>query len=205
VEQQELQDEITSIRSLMERSSKFISLSGLSGVLAGVYALVGSAIAWFIIQSENSTNIWEGIYNYVRIINALVIIAIVVLFASIITALLLSIKKAKKRSQPIWNSTSRSLLFNMSIPLLTGGALITLFLSQGYVGFVVPTSLIFYGLALVSASNFTFADVKYLGICEVLLGLITACLPEYGLLLWALGFGLLHIIYGSVMYFKYDR
>lgn len=205
MEQQELQDEITSIRSLMERSSKFISLSGLSGVLAGVYALVGSAIAWFIIQSENSTNIWEGIYNYVRIINALVIIAIVVLFASIITALLLSIKKAKKRSQPIWNSTSRSLLFNMSIPLLTGGALITLFLSQGYVGFVVPTSLIFYGLALVSASNFTFADVKYLGICEVLLGLITACLPEYGLLLWALGFGLLHIIYGSVMYFKYDR
>ncbi len=205
MEQQELQDEIKSIRSLMERSSKFISLSGLSGILAGVYALVGASIAWIVIQSENSTNIWEGIYNYVRIINTLVIIAIIVLFASIITALLLSIKKAKKRSQPIWNSTSRSLLFNMSVPLLAGGALITLFLSQGYVGFVVPTSLIFYGLALVSASNFTFADVKYLGICEVLLGLITACLPEYGLLLWALGFGLLHIIYGSVMYFKYDR
>ena len=76
---------------------------------------------------------------------------------------------------------------------------------RGYYGVVAPASLIFYGLALIGASNFTFTDVRFLGLCDVALGLIAACLPGYGLVFWALGFGVLHIVYGSVMYFKYDR
>jgi hypothetical protein len=93
----------------------------------------------------------------------------------------------------------------MTVPLITGGVFIIILIYQGRFDFILPATLVFYGLALNNASNFTFTDVKYLGICEIALGLIAACLPGYGLLFWAIGFGVLHIIYGSVMYFKYDR
>jgi hypothetical protein len=93
----------------------------------------------------------------------------------------------------------------MATPLVTGGLLILILISRSYYGIITPATLIFYGLALVSASNFTFADVKYLGLLEIALGLIAACFPGYGLLFWAIGFGVLHIIYGSMMYLKYDR
>ena len=92
-----------------------------------------------------------------------------------------------------------------AVPLVSGGLLILVLIYRGHYGIVAPASLIFYGLALVGAGNFTFTDVKYLGLCEIFLGLIASCLPGYGLLFWAIGFGLLHIVYGSIMHFKYDR
>ncbi|HZX59150.1 MAG TPA: hypothetical protein VFE54_10500 [Mucilaginibacter sp.] len=231
MEEKELQDELSSIRSLMERSSKFISLSGLSGILAGVYALIGAGVFYKLLDNANSDSYF--FLNGVRaklpdhqmptfsryiidttLIWELVAVGIIVLLASIITAVLLSSRQAKRKGQPMWGSVSRSLLFHMITPLISGGALIFILLYWGhhnfitfYVGLIVPVMLIFYGLALVSASNFTFGEVKYLGLLEIALGLICACLPGYGLnlLFWALGFGVLHIIYGSMMYFKYDK
>jgi hypothetical protein len=129
----------------------------------------------------------------------------VVLMASVLTGVFLTFRKSKKKGQPFWGKTSRLLVFHMSVPLIAGGILILILLFRGYYGIVGPASLIFYGLALISASNFTFTDVKYLGICEIILGLTAACIPGYGLLFWAIGFGVLHIVYGSVMYLKYDR
>jgi hypothetical protein len=210
VEEKEIHDELAAIRGLMERSSKFISLSGLSGILAGVYALIGATIAYFTIKSNPIYNPpgtinFESLGNAYTVFFTLTAIAIVVLIASIITGIVLSKRKAKKNGQSIWSSTSRALLFHMIVPLLTGGIVIVLFFYYEDIRFIAPTMLIFYGLSLVSASNFTFTDVKYLGLLEIALGLIAACLPSYGLLFWAFGFGVLHIIYGSMMYLKYDR
>jgi hypothetical protein len=216
VEEKEIHDELTTIRNLMERSSKFISLSGLSGILAGVYALLGAAFSYHIIYSGmpapfnpyilSSSHDDTASYGYISNFPFEILwIASIVLIASIVTGILLSKRKAQRSGQSIWGVTSRALLFHMTVPLLTGGVIIALFLHLGVIIFVVPTMLIFYGLSLVSASNFTFTDVKYLGLLEIALGLIAACLPRYGLLLWALGFGVLHIIYGSMMYLKYDR
>ena len=203
-EKKDIQDDIASIRSLMERSSKFISLSGLSGILAGVYALTGAAVAFCLIREPlNYQQI--PFLHLLGLLPYLMGIALVVLIASIATGVLLTYRKAKKKGQPIWGKTSRDLLFNMSVPLVTGGLLILIFLYRGYFGIVAPTSLIFYGLALMAAGNFTFSDVRVLGISEIILGLITACLPGYGLLLWEIGFGVFHIVYGWVMYIKYDR
>jgi len=224
MEEKELQDELASIRSLMERSSKFISLSGLSGILAGVYALIGAGIAYMLIDnaSANRYIFLNGVKTHVPLMvtNAPVFtryiidrslvwelagVAGAVLLASVITAFLLSSRQAKRKGQSMWGAVSRSLLFHMVVPLVTGGILTLIFLFRGYYSVVSPACLIFYGLALVSASNFTFGEVKYLGLLEIALGLIAACLPGFGLLFWALGFGVLHIIYGSMMYFKYDK
>jgi hypothetical protein len=204
VKEKEIQDDLASIRSLMERSSKFISLSGLSGILAGVYALIGATAAYCVVGEPLN---YEQVtfLHLLSVLPALVGIAVAVLVLSLATCILLTYQKAKRKAQPFWGKTSRDLFFSMAIPLLTGGILTLILLYRGYFGIVAPATLIFYGLALIGASNFTFNDVKFLGLCEIALGLIAACLPGYGLLFWALGFGILHIVYGSVMYLKYDR
>lgn len=196
MKENQVQQDLASIRNLMERSSKFISLSGLSGILAGIYALIGSALVYlngyFPKQSEAD---WTSI----------ILIAVAVLLASVTTGIILSVRKAKTKGQQIWGPASRLLIFHMMGPLLTGGILIIILLYKGNAQLAAPASLIFYGLALLSASNFTFNDIKYLGLSEIVLGLIAAFYPDYSLLLWAVGFGVLHMVYGSIMYLKYDR
>jgi len=224
MEETELQNELASIRSIMERSSKFISLSGLSGILAGIYALIGAWVAYIILNSDEmlslllqarrqtGTSVTGLFYGgdgfagvYTALIVKLLLIAAIVLVTSIATALYLSNRQAKRKGQQMWGSVSRSLVYHMAVPLIAGGILIVILLLHHHYGIVSAASLIFYGLALFSAGTFTFADVKYLGICEVILGLIAACLPGHGLLFWALGFGVLHIVYGARIYLKYDR
>jgi hypothetical protein len=191
---------------MMERSAKFISLSGLSGVLAGLYALAGAVGAYFIVHypispfrfriysATDSDTLWK-----------LLLTAGVVLVASVGTGLLLSNKKAQKHGLTLWTAASRRLFTNLSIPLVTGGIFILIILYSGHYGLAAPASLIFYGLALIQASSNTFDEVRYLGFSEIVIGLISALLPGYGLLFWALGFGVLHIVYGAIMYNKYDK
>lgn len=211
MKENEIRDELASIRNLMERSSKFISLSGLSGILAGVYALIGVGFVYKITgqsyahrPTDTHYTLLDDLETIARVYELLTI-AVLVLAASLITGFILTYRKAHRKGQPIWGSTSRALLFQMAVPLITGGILILILISRGYFGIAAPASLIFYGLALIGASNYTFADVKYLGLCEIMLGLVAACLPGFGLLFWAVGFGVLHIIYGTIMHFKYDR
>lgn len=207
----DIKDDLASIRSLMERSSKFISLSGLSGILAGVYALIGAIAAYKILQQAPAFHASFGVDNpgdndsTTSILISLIVVAVTVLVVSILTAIILSYRKAQQKHQPFWSKTSKALLFHMATPLVTGGLLIMIFIARGYFGMVAPASLIFYGLSLVTASNFTFNAVKSLGLCQIVLGLLCALYPGYGLYFWAIGFGVLHIIYGSVMYLKYDR
>lgn len=202
----EYEKDIASIRNMMERSAKFISLSGLSGMLAGIYALAGAVAAYFVVQYPVSP------FNY-RIYSAqepdklwkLILIAALVLAASLSTGLWLSGKKARKHGIKLWTIASRRLVYNLAIPLASGGVFILIILYTGHFGLAAPASLIFYGLALIQGSSNTFDEVRYLGYSEIILGLISALYPGYGLIFWAIGFGVLHIVYGAIMYNKYDK
>ncbi|HEY5824719.1 MAG TPA: hypothetical protein VIT44_10150 [Cyclobacteriaceae bacterium] len=200
------QQDLASIRNLMERSTKFISLSGLSGILAGTYALIGATFAYFLIQYPLSiTSYRQESIQPAPALTKLLFIAAVVLAASLITGLWLSSRKAKKNGTTIWNETSKRLFINLLIPLITGGIFILILLYNGHYGVVASACLIFYGLALINASANLYEEIRYLGYSEIILGLLSASLPGYGLLFWAIGFGVLHIFYGSLMYRKYDR
>ncbi|RYG09314.1 MAG: hypothetical protein EOO07_24080, partial [Chitinophagaceae bacterium] len=160
MEEKQIHDDLASIRSLMERSSKFISLSGLSGILAGVYALIGAFIAYQIVYTGNGLfytrdYVVASSRSNMSTLYLLIGIATVVLLLSVVTAIFLSIKKAKKKGQQFWGKTSKTFLMHFAIPLITGGLLIAIFITRGYLGIVAPASLIFYGLALVAASNYT--------------------------------------------------
>jgi hypothetical protein len=197
--------DIEAIRSLMERSVKFLSLSGLSGILSGLYASAGAIVAYFLIYYPRSPFLYriESIQQP-DIVFQLLGIAAFVLVASLITGYWLSNKKAKKSNTEIWNPTSKRLFLNLSIPLIAGGIFILILLANGHYGIAAPACLVFYGLALINASDNLFDEVRYLGYSEIIVGLICAALPGYGLLFWFVGFGLLHIIYGGLMYKKYD-
>lgn len=206
MDNQQLHSELHSIRHLMERSAKFISLSGLSGILAGSYALIGAALGYREVYGFASKMSYRDHYvNEDTVLFKLVVIATVVLLLSVGTAIWLSMRKARKQRQPIWNPASRGLLKAVGVPLGTGGLFILISLVQGTYGITAPACLIFYGLALVAGSEYTYRDVKGLGILQILLGLLAACFPGYGIIFWAVGFGFLHILYGTIMYFKYDR
>jgi len=206
MQEKDIYSELSSIRNLMERSTKFISLSGLSGILAGIYALIGAFIGYKIVYGESVGLDHRSHYvNEPAIQFQLFLIAVAVLLFSISTGVWLTIRQARKRGEHFWNPVSKRLLTNLGIPLVTGGLFILILLYKGQHGMVASASLIFYGLSLIAGSQFTFSDVKWLGFCEIILGLAAALFPGYGIVFWVIGFGLLHILYGSIMHFKYNQ
>jgi hypothetical protein len=200
-EKEKLLSELKDIRDIMERSTRFLSLSGLSGILIGLYALIGAFLAYRLVYIQFASNYRQEYVN--DVIVSIFIIGASVLILSLFTIFLLTIKNAKKEQKPIWGTGSRLLLLNLLIPLVTGGILITILTYRGYYGVISPSFLIFYGLALVNAAKYTRPEILGLGIIEIVLGLIAAILPGYGLYFWAFGFGVLHIVYGFV-FLKYD-
>jgi hypothetical protein len=201
---------LNEIRDLMERSSKFLSLSGLSGVFAGIFALVGAGAAYVRFKTDWMSEILKPLTPYAadsrgEIVSFLLLDGTMVLACSLCVCILLTVRKARKKGLKLWNSNSRRLLISISVPLATGGVFCLAMLHYGYIWLVFPTTLIFYGLAIVSASRFTYPEVFSLGISEIVLGCIALFLTGYSLLFWCLGFGLLHIVYGMAMYNKYDR
>lgn len=192
-EQDYLKD-ISEIKNLMNRSSRFISLSGLSGIFAGVYAIAGAVLAYLFLLPNAAYAVSHG-YHFEMWIGLLGAVA----FLSILTAMVLTTRKAKLHKTKVWDATTKRLLLNFLIPLVTGGIYILLTLNSEHYGLTASLMLIFYGLSLVNASKYTIGNVKYLGYIEILAGLICAAVPEYGFWLWVFGFGVMHILYGSVM------
>lgn len=202
---------LTEIRSLMERSSKFLSLSGLSGVSAGVVALIGSAVVymrlktdWLIVLSYNRMAPY-GASRFQEANQFLIKTAIVVLMAALILGTFFTVRKARLQGQRVWNQASRRLLWAMAVPLITGGIFCLALIHYRLLFLTAPATLVFYGLALLNGSKYTVRDVEYLAYSEIALGLLALFLSGYNLLFWTIGFGVLHIIYGTAMYWKYDR
>jgi len=215
-EKEEQLGHLSEIRNLMEKSSRFLSLSGLTGVFAGVYALLGAYLVYSdfnIISSDTASvsysefikNDNSGTDSVILKIQSLFIIGAIVLVLSLVTGYIFTSRKAKKQNLNVWDSTTKRMVVSLSIPLIAGGIFCLILIKHQVVGLIAPATLIFYGLALLNASKYTFNDIKYLGVLEIILGLVSAYYIGRGLLFWAVGFGILHIVYGTVMYFKYDQ
>jgi heme/copper-type cytochrome/quinol oxidase subunit 3 len=196
------------IKKIMERSSRFLSLSGLSGIAAGILALAGAFAAKKILAAYYANYSITGQFSdaaFHQLKVRLLLVAAVVLGAALLAAFYFTRRRAKKNNLPVWDSSSRKLVAALLIPLIAGGIFILSMLQYSEWRFVAPGCLIFYGLALVNASKYTLTDVKYLGLLEIVLGLVNTQFTTYGLYFWAVGFGILHITYGIIMWMKYER
>jgi len=212
VEQSHPLDTLQDIKQMMERSSRFISLSGLSGVAAGICALVGAGFAYNVIEHTNQLALYRqqmrnntdvSILDYMG--HPLLQIAILTFVAALISAFAFTYVRSRKNGIPIWGKTSRRLLVNVSVPLIAGGLYLIRLIEEGTFGLIAPGCLIFYGLALINASKYTLHEIRYLGYCELIIGLFSLYFVGLGLYFWALGFGVMHIVYGTAMWWKYER
>jgi len=204
-------ESLQQIRTMMERSSRFISLSGLSGVAAGIIALIGAAVALVYLEitpfsgptfylAESDYEKWGlNFYEFFALDAGLVL-----LFA-LAAGIFFTTRKAVKKGQKVWDKLTWSLLINLAIPLATGAVFCLALLKYEMFGLIAPTTLIFYGLSLINGSKYTLNDIRYLGVTEIILGMIGLFNVGYGLEIWAIGFGLMHIVYGTFMWMKYER
>ena len=203
---------LSEIKQLMERSSRFLSLSGLSSILIGIYALAGVGAAYWYLDSQSmdagryftqfSASSFE---QFKTLIPFFIGDALLVLILSIITTYLFTQRLSMKQGVKHWDPAAKRLLLNLCIPLVTGGLYSWLLIQHQRIDLILSSMLIFYGMALLNASHHTRTEIRHLGILEVLLGLLAALYSDYGLLFWAIGFGGLHIVYGFLFYFKYER
>lgn len=212
-EQEASLNALRDIRSMMERSARFISLSGWSGVWAGTVALAGSWLArrwlrqlpaaYYNPYRSAPGTVSDGDYN--AIVLRFVLLALTVFVVALIGAYYFTWRKTRVQGVTLWNSASRRMLTEMSIPLATGGIFALFFLYAGHEAYITPACLAFYGMALINGSKYTLSDIRYLGLCMVSLGCVSLFLSGHGLLFWALGFGALHMVYGIIMWFRYDK
>jgi hypothetical protein len=194
------------IRNIMDRSSRFISLSGLSGVAAGVSALIGAAIVkWYLVTHNiDYSQTLGGNLNREPILFLLSVAGLVFILA-LCSAIYFTARNARKNSHRVWDSKTERMLINLFIPLAAGGIFCAILIYHNLLYLVAPVMLIFYGCALLNAGKYTLSDIRYLGILEIILGLLASFFVSYGLLAWTVGFGVLHILYGTLVYFKYER
>jgi hypothetical protein len=194
------------IRDLMQRSSRFISLSGLSGVFAGFVALAGAGLVyWRAITTlpmdfYPSREFLEDNFIFFCFRTALVVLAV-----ALSGAIYFTVRKSQHTGQSIWDPTARQLLLSLMVPVGTGGMFSLALLFHQVYGLIVPAMLIFYGLALLNAARHTLRDIEALGYSQIMLGIVATFVSAYGLLFWSIGFGLFHIVYGTIMYYKYER
>lgn len=197
----------------MEKSSRFISLSGLAGVFSGIFALVGAGAAYWRVNlapwavRDQDTPFGTG--NIVNIdtdvATFLLLDALVVLIISVAVSYYFTKRKAARHKQALWGPYSRHMLRNLAIPVGVGGVFCIILFYHGLIGLIAPSTLIFYGLALINAGRFSLEEISYLGVSEVILGLACLFFLGYGLIFWAIGFGVLHIVYGILMYIRHER
>lgn len=190
-------EDLKHIRSMMERSTKFLSLSGLSGISAGIVATIGAYIANLMIEKKFSIS--EDLTL------DLFLLALTIIFLASSLGFYFSLRKARKSNSKLWMPATLQIFKDFSIPMIVGGLLCLIMIYQQASAFIAPLMLIFYGLALIYAGTHTYGDIKVFGACEIILGLLAAIFICNGLLFWTIGFGVLHIVYGTVMYWKYDR
>lgn len=200
--------QLSDIRDIMEKSSRFLSLSGLSGVFAGFYALIGAGLFYYYCKVNRGVDIISSTHTHLLLLDRQTIIsgmliAVMVLILSLLTGIYFTTRKAKRKGLSIWHQTTWRLIVSLAIPLGTGGFFCLLLLKYGLFSLIGPATLIFYGLALLNGSKYTLEEVRFLGISEIILGLISMYFIGYGIFFWVIGFGFLHILYGWYMYKKH--
>ncbi len=206
MEKEQILDDLQQIKGMLEARTRFRALSGLSGVVAGLWALGGAYAATMIIYQSDHI-IYDDIRAGVNTaeLSSLLMVALITFLGAAGTALFFSMRNARRHKTRFWGPAAAKLLLNFAIPMAMGGIFVLALLWRGYYILLAPSCLIFYGLALVNASNYTYSDIRVLGLGILGTGAVSLFLPGLGLHLWAFGFGVLHIIYGTIMYFKYEH
>ena len=207
-------EELASIRNMMEKSSKFSNLSGLSIFFTGLLTIIAASVIYFDIgfsysdveisysQLINNEGSKENLEQKIRLLS---LIASVILILSLLILYVTASKKTKKEGIKLFNPTFKRTARSLVVPLVSGGVFSFFLIYNHMYGLVAPATLIFYGLGLIAASRNSYDELEVLGYVELVLGILASYFMGAGLLFWVIGFGLGHIVFGSYLHFKYDK
>ena len=196
---------IQEMRSMMDQATRFKSISGLSGIIAGILALLSVYFIYQLtgispVEAEALERIWRSSSQ------AFVLLALLGLFVICIgIGVYFAMRNARQSGKPAWDHAAKRLLVSLAIPVIAGGIFSGLLIQQGLVAIAAPATLLFYGMGLLNASKYTLDAVRAVGIVFIFLGLLATYFLSFCLLIWALGFGLVHIVYGFIIYVNYER
>ena len=203
---------LSEIRALMERSSRFISLSGLSGISAGLVGLAGAAAVFYkLVYSYGTADVTTAFAAAAQtgesnsLFRFLLLMCVVMLVLALGLGIFFTTRRARRQGHQIWDVLARRLAFNLAVPLFAGGVFCLLLFFYNAIPLVIPGMLLFFGLALLNAAKYTLDEIRYLALTEISLGLVAGFWPEMGLVFWAIGFGICPVFYGIAMYNKYER
>jgi len=207
--QKESLEQLREIKEMMEKSSRVLSLSGLSGVFAGLFAIIGSFVYYYYSKTYFSLDLLpfsEETFSHLSAdqIYFGLIDASIVAILSLIFGMYFTTRKSKKKNISIWQKTTKHLLISLFVPLATGTIFCLLLIKHNTIALLVPSTLIFYGLALVNSSKYTYNEINILGILEIILGFCAIIFSQYTFVFWIFGFGILHIVYGLYMFKKHE-
>ena len=180
-------DNLRYIRETMERAGSFTAVSGWGEVAIGVTALGASAIA----SRQESAVAWLGVWS-----------------AEAVLALLIGAwtvaRKARRAGVPLLAGPGRKVALSLS-PVLVAGAVLTAVLFSSEMVTPLPgTWMLLFGAGVVAAGSNSVRIVPVMGLCFMLLGSVTFLLPaDWGDGLMALGFGGLHLLFGTLIARRY--
>lgn len=202
MEEQKYVEDLSHIKEVMKRSSRSISLTGLSPIAAGIIGSIGAYLAYSMLFRDYGTMGYEKLVLSAEQMQTLNLLVWPTLFLGIGSGLLFALLKIRRSGRDVSQEHIKRMFVNLFIPLITGGITCVILFTNGYIVMVLSLSLIFYGLALINTDKYTFDDIRTLGLLEIVLGLAALYLPEYSLIFWGIGFGLLQIVYGLIMQTK---
>jgi hypothetical protein len=180
-------DNLRYIRETMERSQSFTAVSGLGGVLMGLIALG----ATFLALRAETTGAWVAVWMGAAAL-------------SLSTALAAMTLKARAVGGSLLVGAGKKFAWNLTPPLLVGGVL-TLAMTQAGAAELLPgVWLLLYGTGVVTGGAFSVRVVPLMGLTFMLVGAAALFAPAaWGNLFMAGGFGLLHIVFGAVIWRKH--
>jgi hypothetical protein len=179
-------DNLSFIRSTMERATAFTAVPGWGGVAMGATALGATALAHSRPPAE-----WLAVW-----LSASVIALAIGGWAMAL--------KARRGGTSVLSYSGRRFVLSY-VPPLAVGALLTLVLMRAGLYDALPgTWLLLYGTGVVTGGAFSVRVVPLMGLCFMALGAFALLLPSaWGEWLMAAGFGGLHIIFGLIIARRY--
>lgn len=184
---QQAAESLRFIHATMERAAGFSAVPGWGGVMMGLTALLAAGVA----HPLRFTEMWLKVWLAAAVVATAIGLAAIVL-------------KARRSGMPLAGPAGRKFALALS-PAIGAGAILTFVLYRnGSIRDLPGCWLLLYGTAVTSGGALSVRVVPMLGLSLMALGVAALAAPAvWGDAFLALGFGVLHIVFGIVIARRY--
>jgi hypothetical protein len=176
-------DNLRYIRETMERASSFTAVPGWGGVLVGLTAMAAALIAARVRDEHRWMLVWACELPLALFVGGLTMK-----------------RKASAAQLKLLSGPGRKFTLSLAPPLLAG-ALLSVALARVEAYDILPGLwMLLYGAGVMTGGAFSVKVVPVMGLCFMALGSVALFAPiSWGNSLMAMGFGGLHVIFGTII------